>query len=82
MPTGNSALYFDSAATTRVAPEVCAAMLKHLEGTGAFANPSSAQHEAGRLAADVVEQARADVAGELHCEADSATQVSLHAEQL
>ncbi|WP_295880867.1 cysteine desulfurase family protein [uncultured Thiohalocapsa sp.] len=70
MPTGNSALYFDSAATTRVAPEVCAAMLKHLEGTGAFANPSSAQHEAGRLAADGVEQARADVAGELCCATD------------
>jgi predicted nucleic acid-binding protein len=55
MPTRNSAIYFDSAATTRVAPEVCAAMLKHLAGTGAFANASSAQHEAGRLAADVVE---------------------------
>ncbi len=62
MPRTDSAIYFDSAATTRVAPEVCAAMLAHLDGTQGFANASSGQHAAGRQAADLIERARADVA--------------------
>jgi cysteine desulfurase len=70
MPRTDSAIYFDSAATTRVAPEVCAAMLAHLDGTQGFANASSGQHEAGRQAADLIERARADVATELCCSAD------------
>ena len=63
-------LYLDSAATTRVAPEVCATMLPYLDGSEGFANPSSGQHIAGRDAAAVIEQARAQVAGELHCASD------------
>jgi cysteine desulfurase len=63
-------LYLDSAATTRVAPEVCAAMLRHLDGSEGFANPSSGQHIAGRDAAAVIQQARAQIAGELHCVSD------------
>jgi cysteine desulfurase len=70
MSTGNSAIYFDTAATTRVAPEVCAAMLAQLDGSAGFANPASAQHEPGRLAAEVIEQARGEVAVELRCAAD------------
>jgi len=72
MPRSHSPIYFDSAATTRVAPEVCAAMLAHLDGTKGFANPSSGQHEAGRRAADFIELARSEVATELRCVADEA----------
>ncbi len=70
MRRSKSPIYFDSAATTRVAPEACVAMLAHLDGTEGFANPSSGQHEAGRRAADVVDRARSDVATELRCAAD------------
>ena len=69
MPRTDSPIYLDSAATTRVAPEVCAAMLAQLDGTAGFANPSSGQHEPGLRAADTIERARADVAAELHCAA-------------
>ncbi|MBK1630302.1 hypothetical protein CKO31_05980 [Thiohalocapsa halophila] len=62
-----SPIYLDSAATTRVAPEVCAAMLAHLDGTAGFANPSSGPHEPGLQAADAVERAHADVAAALRC---------------
>ncbi|NBC14234.1 MAG: aminotransferase class V-fold PLP-dependent enzyme [Gammaproteobacteria bacterium] len=62
-------IYLDSAASTRVAPEVCAAMLAHLDGTAGFANPSSGPHEPGLRAADAVERAHADVAAALRCAA-------------
>ena len=63
-------LYFDTAATTRVAPEVLAAMVAQLAGAERFANPSSAAHIPGRAAAAVVEGARAAIAAELRCEPD------------
>ncbi|NKN34671.1 cysteine desulfurase [Marichromatium bheemlicum] len=61
------AVYLDCAATTRTAPEVCAAMLAHLDGTKGFGNASSGQHETGRQAAEQIELARSDVAAELRC---------------
>ena len=45
-------------------------MMRHLDGSRGFANPASGQHEPGRQAADVIDQARADVAAELRCDAD------------
>ena len=65
-----TALYFDTAATTRVAPEVLAAMVRQLRSVETFANPSSAAHGQGRAAAAVVEDARTLIAGELRCEPD------------
>lgn len=70
MPTRDSPLYFDCASTTRVAPEVCAAMLELLDGTHGFANASSAHHEPGRRAADQIEHARSQVAAEFGCVAE------------
>lgn len=45
-------------------------MLAHLDGTAGFANAASGQHDAGRRAAELIEQARAAVAAELRCAAD------------
>jgi cysteine desulfurase len=67
MPPSQLPLYLDAAATTRVAPEVCAAMMEVLGGSRGFANPSSGQHLAGRDAAAIVDRARAEVATELGC---------------
>jgi len=63
-------LYFDTAATTRPAPEVLARMLAILSGASEFANPSSAAHQPGRVAARLVEAARAEVAAEFRCDPD------------
>lgn len=65
-----NSLYFDTAATTRIAPEVLAAMVRQLSCPQTFANPSSAAHVPGRAAAAVVESARAEIAAELRCEPD------------
>lgn len=57
-------IYLDYQATTPLAPEARAAMLRWLEGPGegdGFANPSST-HKAGRAAAAAVEVARDQVA--------------------
>lgn len=70
LTTRRNPLYFDTAATTCVAPEVVAAMVAHLDSTAAFANPSSIAHMAGRAAASIVEGARAQVAVELGCHGD------------
>lgn len=70
MPQSTQPLYLDSAASTRVAPEVCAAMLPHLDGTAGFANPSSVHHLPGRTADAAIEQARNQVAEELRCAAN------------
>jgi cysteine desulfurase len=61
------AFYLDHNATTPIAPEVRAAMRPYLEDR--FGNPSSA-HEHGTVARDAVEQARAEVAALLGCQAD------------
>ncbi|MBK1735428.1 cysteine desulfurase [Halorhodospira abdelmalekii] len=63
-------IYFDTAATTPLDPEVCAAMFAVLNGEEAFANPSSAEHEPGLQTAARIATARASVAEELDCEAD------------
>jgi cysteine desulfurase len=55
----NELIYLDNNATTRVAPEVFAAMRPHL--TEAWGNPSSA-HSLGRAAKAAVERAREQVA--------------------
>ncbi len=58
-------VYLDHAATTRVAPEVVAAMNDCLRDPLAFANPSSL-HIAGRAAAAKEREARTTVAGLLN----------------
>ncbi len=63
-------IYFDTAATTRVAPEVREAMFQVLADPMLFANPSSAEHGLGRQAAVVIDQARDAIATELACETD------------
>lgn len=62
--------YFDTAATTPIAPEVLAQIVKHLSSEGGYANPSSTAHLPGQAAAAVVADARAEIAAELGCEAD------------
>jgi cysteine desulfurase len=62
-------MYFDTASTTRIAPEVVAMMVSCLEGGDCYANPSS-QHQPGLSAASVVESARKKMALELGCEID------------
>jgi cysteine desulfurase len=68
MPT--KPIYFDTAATTAVAPEVIDAMLACLGEAGAYANPASSIHALGRAAAAKVEAARVDVAREFGCDPD------------
>ncbi len=63
-------LYFDTAASTTIAPEVLAAMVEQMASAATFANPSSTAHALGRAAASVVESARAQIAAELGCEVD------------
>lgn len=63
-------LYFDTAATTSIAPEVVAVMVEQMNSAATFANPSSTAHGPGREAATLVEAARAQIAAELGCEAD------------
>ncbi len=53
-------IYLDNHATTPCDPAVVEAMLPYF--AGAYGNPSSVMHEAGRLAAEAVEQAREQVA--------------------
>jgi cysteine desulfurase len=62
-------IYFDTAATTRVAPEVMQAMVQALGDDALFANPSSAAHWPGRAAIAAIDQARERVAAEFGCEA-------------
>jgi len=57
-------IYLDAAATTPVRREVLDAMWPYL--TGEFGNPSSS-HALGHRAAEALKQARATVAGLLHC---------------
>ena len=58
-------VYMDHAATTPVRPEVRRRMMEVLEQ--AWGNPSSL-HYAGRAARAVIDEARAQVAGLLHCQ--------------
>ncbi len=63
-------IYFDTAASTRIDPEVRDAMLAVLDAGELLANPSSVGHRLGRAAARVIEDARAAIAAELACEPD------------
>lgn len=59
-------IYLDSAATTATRRDVLEAMWPYL--TGEFGNPSS-HHELGESAAAALAEARATIAGALHCRA-------------
>lgn len=61
-------LYFDTAATTAVDPDVIEDMIDVLRNVPG--NPSSRTHPQGRDAAQHVEAARAAIAAELGCDAD------------
>lgn len=63
-------LYFDTAASTRIAPEVLAQMVNLLSSEDWFANPSSTAHLPGQAVAALIETARAETALELSCETD------------
>lgn len=63
-------LYFDTAATTSIAPEVRERMVAQLGSEGCQANPSSIGHLPGQVAADIIASARAEIAVELGCDAD------------
>lgn len=65
-----SALYFDTAATTQVAPQVVAAIVAQLNSADCYANPSATSHQPGRAAAAVIAQARTEIAAELGAEPD------------
>lgn len=62
-------LYFDTAATTPIAPEVLVQMVEQLGSEDCYANPSST-HLPGQAAAAVIAAARAEIAVELGCETD------------
>jgi cysteine desulfurase len=64
------ASYFDTAATTRIAPEVLVAIVEALGSATAFANPSSGEHIPGREVANSIEDARSTIAQELGCLSD------------
>ncbi len=61
--------YFDHAATTPLSPSVKKAMLPWLEEASGYGNPSSL-HQAGRLARQTVEEARAQIARHLGAQSD------------
>ena len=57
-------VYFDHNATTPLRPEVAAAMVKFLQDSRSYGNPSSA-YDIGSIAFDVIDQARRKVAAGL-----------------
>lgn len=63
-----SPLYFDSAATTSLDPDVASAMFAALRSL--HGNPSSASHCFGQAAAQRVETCRASIAAEFRCAPD------------
>lgn len=60
--TSKRPIYLDYAATTPVDPVVAERMAQCLTAEGDFGNPASRQHAYGRAAAEVLEQARTEVA--------------------
>jgi cysteine desulfurase len=65
-----SSLYFDTASSTHLAPEVMAKMLICLGSEGCHGNPSSIMHQHGQAAESVIRAARIQIAAELRCEPD------------
>ena len=59
-------IYFDNQATTRVDPRVLEAMLPFF--TEHFGNPHSTSHSYGHIAAEAVEEARAEIAALIHAD--------------
>ena len=59
-------IYLDYAATTPVDPRVAEVMMTCLTPAGVYGNPASTGHAAGREAAELVAQARAETAAALH----------------
>jgi cysteine desulfurase len=55
-------IFLDHASTTPCDPEVIEVMRACLAGDGGIGNPSSSTHYFGKLAADLIEQARSDIA--------------------
>lgn len=70
MSTAAKPLYFDTAATTQIAPQVLTRMVEILGSDDRFANPSSSAHLPGQAAAAIINAARAEIALELGCEPD------------
>ncbi len=69
MGTETRPVYLDYAATTPVDPRVAESMLRYLTQDQDFGNPASMQHAYGRMAHEVVELARAQVARLIGAEA-------------
>lgn len=59
-------IYFDYMATTPVDPRVIKVMLNHLGPDSIFGNPASVTHAYGKMAAQAVEKARAQIAEVIH----------------
>jgi len=64
-------IYLDYAATTPIDPRVAQHMIECLQSANAYGNPSSMNHEYGRRARALVEQARAQVAGAIGAQPNS-----------
>jgi cysteine desulfurase len=64
-------IYLDYAATTPLDPRVADCMIECLRPSGAHGNPSSAGHEFGLRARQLVEKARAQVAAAIRAPANS-----------
>jgi len=59
-------IYLDYMATTPVDPRVIEKMMKYLGPEGHFGNPASVTHVYGKVAAEAVERARAQIAEVIH----------------
>ncbi|RQQ07213.1 aminotransferase class V-fold PLP-dependent enzyme [Burkholderia stagnalis] len=70
MSKNNTLHYLDYAATTPADPRVIESMVACLGADGAFGNPASSSHAAGRQARAKVERARAQVAALIGADAD------------
>ena len=71
--TRTTPVYLDNAATTAVDPRVAARMAECLSSNMEFGNASSASHEFGERALEVIETARAQVAASIGGMADEIT---------
>ncbi|WP_019217384.1 IscS subfamily cysteine desulfurase [Legionella tunisiensis] len=65
---GKLPIYLDYMATTPVDPEVIEKMMKYLGPDGCFGNPASITHVYGKLAAEAVDCARAQIAAAIRAQ--------------